>query len=251
MTEFFFADFTEQEYEQNLFRAQKHWTLVPVSEADFSINRMAIWRHDVDVSPQRAVALARIEHAHNVRSTFYFMIRSEFYNVFEEKTRAPIQEIIQLGHEVGIHFSPHAYPSLSSKDPIWESQLQYEDSILRNEFGISTASFSFHNPTVGNWHLLEGHRYGGLINAYSADLRQAYYCSDSNGYWRHERLPEVLESGEHKHIYILTHPEWWVPSVCNPDERIQRAIHGRAGQMQQSWNALVDSVKRKVNFYSS
>ena len=54
------------------------------------------------------------------------------------------------------------------------------------------------------------------------------YVSDSNGYWRFERLPEVLAAGAHERLHVLTHPEWWQEEAMSPRERILRCIAGRA-----------------------
>ena len=63
----------------------------------------------------------------------------------------------------------------------------------------------------------------GLTNAYGESLRERYaYVSDSNGYWRHRRLPDVLEAAGEERLHVLTHPEWWQKEPMSPRERIER-----------------------------
>ncbi len=56
-------------------------------------------RHDVDRMVARAVAMARGEHALQVRATYYFRCgaRGEF-------PRAAIESVRSLGHEIGFHY---------------------------------------------------------------------------------------------------------------------------------------------------
>ncbi len=54
------------------------------------------------------------------------------------------------------------------------------------------------------------------------------YCSDSNGYWRHHRLEDVLHEATDAQLHVLTHPELWQDTVMSPKERVYRCIAGRA-----------------------
>src|SRR4030042_3550985 len=60
--------------------------------------RFVILRHDIDCCPKSALAMARIDHELEVRSTFYFraartVLRPEI-----------IKKIAELGHEIGYHY---------------------------------------------------------------------------------------------------------------------------------------------------
>lgn len=57
-----------------------------------------ILRHDVDRFPQRALTLARIEHALGVNSTYYFRYKR---NIFLPEI---VTAIASLGHEIGYHY---------------------------------------------------------------------------------------------------------------------------------------------------
>ena len=47
-----------------------------------------------------------------------------------------------------------------------------------------------------------------MINAYAKYFKDnVEYCSDSNGYWRHQRLENFLNN-KHDKIQVLTHPVW-------------------------------------------
>ena len=83
---------------------------------------------------------------------------------------------------------------------------------------------SLHNPSVSGTQDLDVEELGGMLHAGARSVRDRYpYISDSNGYWRFERLPEVLAAGEHERLHVLTHPEWWQEEAMSPRDRIMRA----------------------------
>ena len=55
-----FSDFTENAYQKHLELAKKNYRFIfydQISDKD----RLCLWRHDIDYSPQRGLALAKIE----------------------------------------------------------------------------------------------------------------------------------------------------------------------------------------------
>lgn len=246
--EYFFSDFTEANYARLLDIAKSRWPLLPIKDFDARKPGVCVWRHDVDVSPQRALALARIEKAAGVRATYYIMLRSEFYNVLERPVHDALAAIRDLGHEIGLHFSPANYDGLTPGSRTFETHLAYERDILSRELDITVESFSFHNPSEGGWIELKSEKIGGLRNAYWSELTGMNYCSDSNGYWRFRRLEEALNDPSHQGMYVLTHPEWWTTDELDPDQRIARAIEGRAAASRNSWEKFLIDAKRQVKF---
>ncbi|KDC30925.1 hypothetical protein L505_0136 [Bordetella bronchiseptica F4563] len=80
-------------------------------------------------------------------------------------------------------------------------------------------------------------RYAGLLNTYSEFFRdQVGYCSDSNGYWRHRRLADVLEQAADHSLQVLTHPGWWVDEAMSPRDRIARCAEGRAAATMRKYD---------------
>ena len=67
--------------------------------------------HDIDNSPEQALALARVEREMGVRSTYFVLLRSEFYNVAARRCLETLGADPRLvGHELGLHFDEKAYP---------------------------------------------------------------------------------------------------------------------------------------------
>ena len=97
------ADFTRSNYRRLLIMAKASYEIMPVGE--FSARpQLALWRHDVDASPQAALAMASIEQELGVRATYYFNAKSEFYNLLEPAVSDIARRIAAMGHEVGVHF---------------------------------------------------------------------------------------------------------------------------------------------------
>ena len=128
----------------------------------------------------------------------------------------------------------------------FERYLKIEKEILEKFFYAKIEAFSLHNPDIGNWIEMKENEVGGMINTYAPSIRGKFgYCSDSNGYWRFRRLKDVLENAEDNNLQVLTHPEWWVPEVMSPRERVARCIEGRAKKQQERYDEIMVTMKRK------
>lgn len=71
--------------------------------------KCVILRHDVDNDPEKALELAKYENAVGVKSTFFVLLTSPFYNVFSYETNKIIRKIASLGHDIGLHFDELNY----------------------------------------------------------------------------------------------------------------------------------------------
>ena len=71
-----------------------------------------ILRHDLDYDISRAVSIAKIEHREGVKSTYFVLTTTDFYNVFSMENNKLLEELINLGHEIGLHFDEARYPDL-------------------------------------------------------------------------------------------------------------------------------------------
>src|SRR4051794_14022454 len=97
-------DFTEGAYLSLIHEARLGYSFEPFGTT--CVHPHVLWRHDVDASVHRALVLARIEAELGVRSTYFFALRSEFYNLLESGVTRRAREILELGHWLGLHFDP-------------------------------------------------------------------------------------------------------------------------------------------------
>lgn len=239
---YYICDFTRSNY-SNLIKVAKdkyHFC----NFTDFvGHERYVIWRHDVDASAHSAVRLAEIEAENNVNATYFLHLHSVFYNALEKNIIECFMKILNLGHNLGLHFDSDFYGNLDqSKFEYW---LRYEAEILESIFKVPIKVFSFHNTTPFAMACTE-HEYAGLINATSSYFREKVaYCSDSNGYWRFRRLEDVLHDPQIQRLQVLTHPEWWQEEEMSPRQRILRCIDGRAKKTIEKYDRALREFGRE------
>lgn len=144
-----------------------------------------ILRHDVDLSLDAAVRMAKLEHALAARSTYFIMRESVFYNVFSSEGREALEQLRGLGHRVGLHA---VWPSAELDerfDPVvaWHNP---DPEYMRE-------------PVLGAANVMEDRFFS-----------PESYRSDSNQRWRHGCPHEDLAAGRFEWLQLLTHPEIWV-----------------------------------------
>jgi len=233
-------DFTEQHYE-DILKSIKREGYIPIFYNEKYMSKSVLLRHDIDFSPHRALALSKIEKKQGIKATYFLLLSSEFYNIFERKIKNIIASILNNGHEIGLHFDPSVHEIKEEDDLV--RFLSYEKQIIEELFKIKINAFSFHNPTpenLGNGNL----KYADMINTYSDVLKNDfYYCSDSNGYWRYERMYNVIKNS-HDKLHLLTHPEWWQNETSLPRERVKRAVYGRANNLIKGYDSFLKNQGR-------
>lgn len=231
-TEYHFSDFTRENYRKLLQLAKSKYNFIQFTEKQIAEGSI-LWRHDVDYSPQSALKLAKIENEEGVKSTFFLLFHSEFYNLLEYVNTECFKSISNLGHEIGLHFDASFY-NIQDVETL-EKYLNIESSFLGEILQTKIKAFSFHNPFEFELSCNEN-TYAGLINTYAKRFHKDIgYCSDSNGYWRYKRLEDVLKESKSGSLQILTHPEWWQEEILSPKQRVLRCIEGRSAYVRTSY----------------
>jgi hypothetical protein len=237
-----FGDFTEVNYRELLRLALTRYRFARFG--DRSTDRHVLWRHDIDVSVNRALRLAEIEAEEGAIATYFVFPRCPFYNLLNDLTRVLMCRVLALGHDIGLHFDPTQYPEALSCSGLSDA-IAAERDLLAREFGKDPVAISFHNFGVLEQTMPDDETVCGLANAYSKRLRATYgYVSDSNGIWRHRRLRNVLDAAVEERLQVLIHPEWWTPEVLSPRQRIQRAIDGYAAAMGRWYDDILARSNR-------
>lgn len=234
-------DFTEEKYRHLLLLAREKLSFVGFSEPK-EPNGLVFWRHDVEASLNRSLALAEIESDLGLTSTFFFNLRSEFYNVAERAEIRRIRQLLDFGMNLGVHFDSGQY-GISSADEL-ERALKFEADVIGELVGARPIALSFHNPSAFDL-TFRADSYAGLYNCYSSFFQDsARYSSDSNGYWRFASIGSALESDETTSIQVLTHPEWWQVKPMSPRARISRSAFGRAMRNLHSYDSMLADCGR-------
>lgn len=142
-------------------------------------------RHDVDLSLEAALELARSEAELGIRATYFLMTRSVFYNLGSDSGERALAELRSLGHAVGHHA---VYPHVDLDDRF--------DRVV-----------AWHNPDPE----FVSQPIDGAVNVMAEPwFDPGRYRSDSNQRWRHGCPHEQLARGEFDWLQLLVHPEIWV-----------------------------------------
>ncbi len=177
-------------------------------------SRQCILRHDCDNDLGRAVEIARIEKSVGVTSTFFLMLRSTMYNVLSWSAQKQIQEMIDLGHRIGLHFDEELVRDRQDDDV--RRSIDFECEILERYFGQRIRVVSFHRP--GQRILKDGFTID-RINTYDRkDMGSFQYISDSSHIMRID-LWKAFETGHFPKMHLNLHPEWWGETAESTDVR--------------------------------
>lgn len=170
-------------------------------------DKCVILRHDVDNSLPGALELAKIEHRLGIKSTYFILLSSDFYNPFSKKNRIIIDEMIVLGHTIGLHFDETVYPDDYGNVEKTIKNIKQEIDNLSKGLGGEVKCFSYHRPSKN---ILDSNiEIEGLINSYGNSFFKDFkYLSDSRRHWREPAL-NIIESGTYSKLHILTHPFWY------------------------------------------
>jgi|TARA_B100001063_G_C16728788_1_gene538035 hypothetical protein len=172
-------------------------------------------RHDIDFSIQDALIIAEKEKKLGVKSTFFFMLTSNMYNIFSSLNQERINQIINMEHKVSIHFDPTAHLSL---DPFLDEKIIFEKT-----FNINVDIVSIHRPGIflknNNQNLFDvPHTYQ---DRYFKNMR---YISDSGGEDIQSKLNNYFADDSRVGLHLLLHPIWWTHQSPDPTSTLKRWI---------------------------
>lgn len=238
---FHFDDFTLTNYKRLVQMAiDRGFQFILHKDAFVPERKDVIWRHDVEFEPDYALRMAEIEHKAGVPATYFFQLHSPFYSVVEPHYREVFHQIKNLGHCVGLHFDS-AYWGITDESQL-NDYIVLDKEYLEKNMKVEIDTFSFHNTTPFTQSCQE-YRYGGLINSYASFFKEHYnYCGDSLGYWRFDRLEDVLNDEKVQHLQVLTHDANWNDEVLSPRKRFAKVMNDRAERLI---NNQVEGLHRK------
>lgn len=199
-------DFTYEGY-STLIQLLKDSGYVFSDYHKFDFQKTVILRHDIDSDISKAVVMAEIENQLNVKSTYFVLVSSDFYNVFSKKNTECLMKIRELGHEIGLHFDEVKY---SDEDVSILEKIEEEIEILEKCLGENTIkTVSMHRPSQKTLDANYKIRNGEIINSYGEEFFKKFkYLSDSRMHWR-EDVVGIIKSGQYDKIHLLTHAFWY------------------------------------------
>lgn len=209
------CDFSFRHYFDVLADARENYNFIGPLRDLYNLREresFIILRHDVDISLEHALKVAQMEYDHNLHSTFFILLHSQFYNALTKKNISIIQKISELGHEIGLHYDTSVLPKSISNARL---QIANEVKILENISGQKIMSITQHNPTTSA--KLNPKLISGFLDAMHNSLtKSANYISDSVQNWRKGCMCNHV--GKHAKLQILTHPIWWHDAPMSLDQ---------------------------------
>lgn len=220
-------EFTYRWYREFLHELRANGYQFKPFSADIGYGDIVI-RHDMDLSIDAAVAMAHIEAALDIQSTYCVLLTSPLYNPNEATHRAALREIQTLGHDVALHFSTHEYWAADEEPPTEaiEARVQAEQDVLETVVGPSE-TVSFHRPP--EWVL--NRSFDAFRSTYAPEwIDEIGYVADSSQRWRDEQ-PTVESFPES--AQLLTHPGLWARTDGSFADRVADATESACTHASQ------------------
>mgnify|MGYP006292969197 FL=1 len=189
--------------------------------------RGVIIRHDVDRCPRNALKMAKLEHEHNIHTTYYFRIKKDVFRP------SLIRQIAGMGHEIGYH-----YEDLSAAGGNFQRAIRsFEKNLERFREVCPVRTIAMHGKPLSGWNNLD------LWNRHdpdefdlsgdaflSIDYSSIHYFTDTGRTWQEKKnnlrdftqsrpnpeginatddLIEFIRDHPHEKIALVAHPERW------------------------------------------
>lgn len=213
--------------------------------------RCVILRHDIDNSLSQAVRLAELEAEEGVQSTWFVLLRTDFYNPASASSQKALSRIQSLGHEIGLHFDEVAYSdggsSCTTALSSTEERILFEAGMLSDLCGCRVTTVSMHRPSKET--LDADLNISGMVNSYGKIFfRDFKYLSDSRRRWR-EPVEDIVRNGEYDRLHILTHAFWYHDSEETIAQTVGSFIRSANGmqydRMMENITDLPSILKRE------
>lgn len=195
--------------------------------------KICILRHDIDFDIKKACEMAQIEYDMGIKSTYFVLVSTDFYNVFSKESSELLAKIMELGHEIGLHFDEQRY-LIETIDDI-KKFVEYEIQILSNALNKKVEVISMHRPS--QMFLENEVDFEEVINSYSSYFfKEMKYVSDSRMNWR-EDVFKVINSNSHDKLHILTHPFWYSDNIEDCKQKLVTFIDNSKLERFKSLNS--------------
>lgn len=240
------VEFIYDSYSQLIEKIQCHGYSISNYHNYHQFEKICILRHDIDMDIYKAYEFARFELQLGVRSTYFLLLGSNFYNVYTKSNLNLINEMLSMGHEIGLHFDETKYP-LNSGYNEFVSYVEEELYVLGRMLGINIKSVSMHRPSKST--LSNNYEFSSAINSYSNEFFCDFkYISDSRMAWK-EDVFSIIKNGDYEKLHILTHPIWYSRKLGTTREKLLDLINDarveRYTDISDNFRDLQEFIKKE------
>ena len=166
-----------------------------------------VLRHDIDMSLKAAVEIAELEDRLGISAHYFVLLRTEFYNIFSKNGLQAIEDILGLGHKIGLHFDASLYTNEEL-----ESAAEWELGCLQCLTGRKVEMVSFHRPAK----FLLGRKkpLAGRCHSYQPQFfEKMAYCSDSRGCWNYGHPHNLKAVQERRALQSVSYTHLTLPTT--------------------------------------
>jgi hypothetical protein len=207
---------------------------------NYSKNKKIILRHDIDFDTSYAVDMAKIENEKKIKSTYFFLMRDVFYDLYSKKTASDLNKIKQYGHEIGLHINPYNYSNKKNKIELLKSDLNY----FKKFYKTNLTSISFHQPSVYKFKDLE---IKIKFSSYDRILMKYFkYFSDSSMKFNFKFFQNSL--ARKNNIQLLIHPIWWITNKKTLNGKIKETFDKKKADLIKNFKSY-DKIVKSKNIY--
>ena len=188
-----------------------------------------ILRHDIDFDTSLAYQCAVVEKTLGIKATYFFLLRSKFYNLYAPEDYENVRKIRELGHMISVHFDPVLYDD-------FHAGLRKEVGFFKQLFEADVQIISLHRPNAFFQDLDEP--IFGIEHTYQRKyFKKAKYFSDSTGVWRRGHPLQSEEFARKKSLHVLIHPVWWMTHAATNKEKLKLYFAHRLNDLKKEFCA--------------
>ena len=211
--------------------------------------KCVILRHDVDFNIEKAYEFAKFEYENGIKSTYFVLVSSEFYNLYSKRNRDILSSIQKMGHTIGLHYDEMAYEKDFGDIDKTKENIREEIRVLSSILGEKVDCFSYHRPSRS---VLESYiEIENVINSYSKVFFEEFkYLSDSRMHWR-EPVVDIAENAKYEKLHVLTHPFWYFKEQKSIEDILRLFINEATTERFRHLNENFSNLQQiiKMNEY--
>ncbi len=196
-----------------------------------SNQKEVLLRHDIDFSLTAAREIAQHDYNSGIRSTFFIYLNTPFYNILFEDDKKQIDEIVDFGHDIALHFNEKINIGL-------DKEIEILSKVFSN---VRTDLISFHKPRI-DYHTKTNIRNNipeQILTSYDDTFfKDIKYISDSKCSFNETKFASILDSN--KSFQLLIHPVWWYFNGNSPTEKIKALWNGKLSE-------VIENVKKNIS----
>ena len=245
--------FSYTEYRNIITMVSQHLPIKDFKDVlDYNLNKFCVIRHDIEFSIDRSLILARIEKELDITSTYTVQLRNNTYNALSQKNIESVQEIKELGHQIGLHQNP---PKMSDKELV--KYIQKDIETLEHYYGFEVDRFAFHR-CGSNPQLLEKYvEVPDKINCYAKEFFhyfegnkpedfRVHYLADSNHKWKYGHPLHTDYTQYPFRMQLLTHPYSWTEDGHDNISNYTKLIRERNQELLESMNSETKTFPKEL-----